>query len=464
MVTLNKKRVGESHALPALAGGFGNVAAQQSNEMQLRRLVMSCILWEDNAYIDGESIANEIAKLVPKVNPITVAQIAIEARFQQKLRHVPLFICREMCKHETHRYLVESTLSQVIHRPDELTEFLAIYWKDNGKKTLAAPAKRGLSKAFQKFNEYQLAKYNRKNEIKLRDVLRLSHPKPLNEVQSGLWKRLLKDELKTPDTWEVSISAAKKEDRKSIWERLITENKLGASAFLKNMRNMTNDGVTPAVIRAGLASLKKDMLLPIDFLKAAKYAPDYTREIESAMLSDMAAWKKLSGKTVLVVDVSSSMGGRLSDKSDFTRMEVACAMTMLISEICDSISVYATAGCDLNRTHQTQKVTPHRGFALSNEILSMAQKLGGGGIFTKQCLDYIKTKEQEVPDRIIVFSDSQDCDLHTTKPEPFGKRNYIIDVATHTHGVNYKGVWTAEIAGWSEHFVNFVLTHECGNN
>ena len=50
-------------------------------------------------------------------------------------------------------------------------------------------------------------KYARDKAIKLRDVIRLAHPKPGSEEQSALWKRLVNDELKTPDTWEVAISA-----------------------------------------------------------------------------------------------------------------------------------------------------------------------------------------------------------------------------------------------------------------
>ena len=64
-------------------------------------------------------------------------------------------------------------------------------------------------------------------------------------------------------------------------------------------------------------------------------------------------------------------------------------------------------------------------------------------------------------DRIIVFSDSQDCDWPDKRiPKPFGRHNYICDVSAHTKGINYKGVWTAEISGWSEHFLTFIASLE----
>ena len=452
MSSINKKNKISSN--DRLAGGFGNYSASQSNEAHLRRCVMTCLLWENNAYIDGVSIAEDIAKLIPTIKPQVVADIAIEARFTQKLRHIPLFLCREMAKLDSHKYLVAETLSKVIHRPDELTEFLSIYWKD-GKVPLSAQVKKGLASAFTKFNEYQLAKYNRKKEVCLKDVLRLCHAKAKDSVQNELWQRLLGDSLKTPDTWEVGLSAAKgEEEKRAVWERLISEKKLGAFAFLKNLRNMISVNVTPSLIREGLATSKKEMILPIDFLKAQKYAPDYTRELENAMLECTSQWKKLPGKTILVVDVSGSMGTRLSNKSEFTRMDAAAAMAVLTAEICESVSIYTTAGSDYKREHKTLKIKPYRGFALSEEILK--DRLGGGGIFTRQCLEYINEQEREIPDRIIIFSDSQDCDLTKKLPKPFGKKNYIVDISSHKNGVNYKGVWTAEISGWSEGFLNFI--------
>ncbi|RTK96140.1 MAG: TROVE domain-containing protein [Neisseriaceae bacterium] len=461
MAAINKNKEKLPNIL--LAGGAGNVSANNSNEMLLRRAVSACMLWEDNAYIDGVSVAKNIADLIPKVDAKIVSDLAIEARFVQKLRHIPLFICREMARHPEHKKLLADTLEKVIHRADELCEFLALYWNDNdGKKSIPKQVKKGLAKAFVKFNEYELAKYNKKNkEIKLSDVLNLCHAKPKDQQQSDLWKRLFKDELKTPDTWEVGLSACKSaEEKKAVWERLIQENKLGATAFLKNLRNMTDSKVNPSVIREGLKNINKNMLVPLDFLKAEKYAPDYSREIEAAMLACASTFKKLPGKTILIVDVSGSMGSQLSRNSEFNRMDTAASMAVLAAELCENVSIYATAGSDSRRIHQTSKVRPYRGFALSKEILSQASKLGGGGIFTKQCLEFIQKEETEVPDRIIVFSDSQDCDNDKSLPKPFGKYNYIVDISSESRGINYNGVWSAEISGWSEGFLKFISESE----
>lgn len=458
-----KTKSSHVYADERLAGGYGPRAAKQSEEMALRRLVMACLLWEDGAYTDGTSVAEQIKTLVPLVPAAIVADMAIEARVKQKLRHVPLLLVREMARHASHRGLVAKTLAEVIRRPDELSEFVSLYWKGNdGKKTLSAQVKKGLAAAFGKFNEYQLAKWNREGkEVKLRDVLFLCHARPGQE-RDQLYKRLIAGTLETPDTWEVGLSAAKTADEKrAVWERLLAEQKLGAFAFLKNLRNMRDVGVSRDAIANGLGSLKPDMLLPLDFLKAAKHAPEWTRELEAAMLSCASTFPKLPGWTVLVVDVSGSMCAQLSSKSEFSRMDAAASMAVLAAEMCEHVSVYATAGSDHARQHATEWLKPVRGFAMSEAILHAANRLGGGGIFTRQCIDFIKEREKTTPDRIIVFSDSQDCDFENhKKPSPFGKHNYIVDVSCHKHGINYAGVWTAEVSGWSEHFLRFIAACE----
>src|SRR5579862_294049 len=230
----------------------GGRARHISPELQLRRSVLACLLWENQFYEDGIEIAGRIAELVPKVEAEKVAALAVEARERMKLRHAPLLLVREMARHATHRGLVAETLERVIQRADELTEFVAIYWKD-GRVPLSAQVKKGLAAAFPKFDEYQLAKYNRGGPIKLRDVLFLSHAKPRDDKQAGVWKKLVWGRLATPDTWEVALSAGA--DKREAWERLLREQKLGGLALLRNLRNMREAGVDESLVLAALGSM-----------------------------------------------------------------------------------------------------------------------------------------------------------------------------------------------------------------
>src|SRR6201982_451568 len=168
----------------------GAPARNLSTELQLRRSVLACLLWESQFYEDGVAIATRIRELVPKVAAEKVAALAVEAREQMKLRHAPLLLVREMARHKTHRAPVSETLARVIQRADELSEFVAIYWKD-GRVPLSSQVKKGMAAAFPKFDQYALAKYDRGGPIKLRDVLSLCHAKPRDAAQAGTWKKLI---------------------------------------------------------------------------------------------------------------------------------------------------------------------------------------------------------------------------------------------------------------------------------
>jgi 60 kDa SS-A/Ro ribonucleoprotein len=182
----------------------GAPAWHTSLELQLRRSVLVCLRGEDQFDECGIEIARRIAELVPKVAAETVAALAVEAREQMKLRLVPLLLAREMARHKVHRGLVAETLARVIQRPDELTEFVAIYWKD-GRVPLSGQVKKGLAAAFPKFDECQLAKYDRGGPIKLRDVLFLCHAKPRDAAQAGVWKKLIWGRLKQRRTDRIEL-------------------------------------------------------------------------------------------------------------------------------------------------------------------------------------------------------------------------------------------------------------------
>lgn len=419
----------------------GAKAQHINHELQLRRSVMACLLWESQFYEDSESIADRITSTIPKVEAGKVASIAIEAREDMKLRHVPLLLVREMARLKSHRHLVASTLSRIIQRPDELTEFLAIYWKEK-RQPLSAQVKKGLAEAFQKFDEYRLAKYNRDGAVKLRDVLFLCHAKAKDTAQDTLWKKLVNNELAVPDTWEVSLSAGK--DKKETWERLISENKLGGLALLRNLRNMQQVGVEEKVIFSALGRIKLDRILPFRFIAAAKYAPQWEAQIEPAMLKCLEGKERLSGKTALLVDGSGSMFGRaISAKSEIDRFEAAAALAILAREVCEQCVVVVFS-------NHAYVVPSRRGFALRDAIRAKAE---GGGTNTQ---DGIMVCAHQGYDRLIILTDEQS---HQSISNPLiGTKGYVINVASYQNGIGY-GAWT-HIDGWSEAVLEYIRTAE----
>ncbi|RTM14123.1 MAG: TROVE domain-containing protein [Bradyrhizobiaceae bacterium] len=427
----------------------GARATRFTPEMELKRALMNCLLWEDQFYEDGVAIADRIRALVPKVAPAKVAQLAIEAREVMKLRHAPLLVIREMARSEKHRALVAETLDRVIQRPDDMTELLAIYWADalgpmqqRKRQPVSAQVKKGLARALTKFDAYQLAKWDRDGAVRIRDVLFLVHAKPKDAEQAKVWKQLVDGELASPDTWEVSLSAGK--SKRETFERLIAERKLGGLALLRNLRLMQTAQVPRETIAGAIEAMRTDRILPYRFITAARYAPDFEPELEAAMLKSVKDHVRLPGRTRLLIDVSGSMFATLSAQSEMTRAEAACGLAILAREICDEVEIFTFS-------NEVVKVPPRRGFALRDAIISSQPH---GGTYLGKAVTEIDRKG----DRLIVFTDEQS---HDQVPEPRA-RGTMVNVASYQHGVGH-GAWT-RVNGFSEAVVAWIAASETALN
>jgi len=277
-------------------------------------------------------------------------------------------------------------------------------------------------------------------QIKLRDVLFLSHAKPKDDEQAELWKRLIDDNLASPETWENKLSRG--EDKKTSWETMLSENKLGALALLRNLRNMLDVNVDESLIKTGLKNMKTDRVLPFRFIPAEKYAPRLSSEIEDTMIRSLKDHEKLSGRTLLLVDVSGSMSwGSVSNKSEMTSMDAAAALAILVKEIAEDVRVFAfNTNC--------WEVANRKGFALRDAII----KNSGGGTYLGSAINKMN---QINHDRLIVFTDEQSAD---NVPDPVAKKSYMVNVAANKNGVGY-GKWI-HIDGFSEAVVDYILEYE----
>ncbi len=390
----------------------GAVAQKVDAKSELRRTVLTCLLWEDAFYEKGNDIAKRIAALAAENKPEVVAALAREARGKMQLRHAPLFLTRELARRKGVGPLVAETLEDVIQRADELGEFVALYWKEK--------------------------------KLKLRDVLFLCHAKPKDEAQATLWKKLVENTLEPPDTWEVALSAGK--DKRENFERLLREGQLGGMAVLRNLRLMLASGVDPKLIRERLDK-GVARALPFRFVTAARHASKLEDALEKAMLKGIAGLDKLAGSTGLVVDVSGSMNYKLAKKGEPTRMDAAAGLAILLREKAEdfSIATFSDACVEL---------PPRRGFALQDAIVGSQAH---SGTYLKRALTQLHEKQEwRELERLIVITDEQSHDgiLRAWTP-----RAYVVNVAPYKHGVSYGNGWT-HIDGWSERIVDYIAAAE----
>lgn len=428
-------RLNTAQAKPKIYTHEGAPAKYVNAEAQLRRSVLSCLLWEKQFYEGGQSIADRITALADECSKEVVGSLAMEARNRFHLRHAPLLLLDALIRKGGAG--VADVIAGSIERADEMAELLAIYWR-NGRKPIPKQLQRGLAKAFGKFDEYQLAKYDRDGAVRLRDVLFLSHAKPETPEREALYKRVADKALTAPDTWEVSLSGGA--DKRETFERLLKEGRLGYLALLRNLRNMADSGVDTDLVRDAIIARKgAGRVLPFRYVAAARACPQFEPWIDQALCEAINTGPSLTGKTAVLVDVSGSMDMRLSAKSDLNRMDAAAALASVVS---GDVRVFTFS-------HQVVEVPPRRGMAGVDAVIKSQPH---GGTYLGQAVSLLNAQVKH--DRLIVITDEQS---HDRVPDPVAKRAYMINVASYQNGVGY-GKWT-HIDGFSESVLRFI--QEC---
>lgn len=350
----------------------------------------------------------DLAKKVSEKDPEYILKLASYARHDLHLRSVPMLLIGEASQLKPCRPYLTKWTPSIISRADEICELIAYVRNKFGRNAITSnnQLKKGIASSFARFNEYDFAKYNRKGSVKLKDALRICHPK-----HSELYKKIIDDTLETPDTWEVLISNPQSKglkSKKEAWEYLIKENKLGYMATLRNLRNLIENEIDPKVLDKALKfisdpeAVKKSRQLPFRFLSAYRQIQEPRKvldAIETALELSVKNIPRLDGTTYIAADVSGSMETSLSDKSSVTLEDVACLMAAMADKFCEDpiVSVFASE-------HKLAKLTSRSSILDNTEKLKAIQ--AGGSTNGYLAIEYLTDNKKKV-DRIMVFTDME---------------------------------------------------------
>lgn len=461
---------------------YGNQTRELTAYEKLQRSAINCLLWEDTFYEDGESIADRIKTYMKQVTPEQARSVLKEAKVNNKLRHMPLFLLVNMAKNG---YLTAEDVANTITRVDDMSELLSLYWstdwKDStgntvkNKHTVPKSIVKGIQKALPKFDEYQLAKYRGdRYDVSLKTVIKMTHPKPENAEMEALWGRAINGNLATPDTWEVGLTNCHTPaEKKEFWTRMLTEktekgfNKLGALALIRNLRNMQSVNVDEDNIRSALGSASMSKILPFQLVTAARYAPQLEDVLETKLLESIDSMEKLEGDTVVLLDTSGSMRSPLSGKGETTCQDVAASMGAIIRGVCNKSIIYTF--------QEDIQIVPsgRKGFAL----IDCVRRAPSGGTSVIDCTNdairlYKESHNGKYPARVIVVTDEQTNSDGTGRSWrrgatvkldnlPSNCNGYIINVGTYENGVGYNNSCNyVHINGWSENVLKYISSYE----
>lgn len=222
-----------------------------------------------------------------------------------------------------------------LRRPDELMDIVGYYAISSGQSlnqiVLTNPLRLALKARLEKFSEYQLAKYKGTGDFNLYDLVNITHPK------SEAITKLMNGTLKPADTWEVELS--KNGNTKESWTRLLAEEKLGALATIRNLRNMLNVGVDPTKY---LKTINWKDVFPFQAIQALDVLANegisngsiYDVIMENVKTSFKNIAECYEGKIAIGVDLSGSMyGTQVSNLSVLDRAKMAIYYGELLREI-----------------------------------------------------------------------------------------------------------------------------------
>lgn len=404
-----------------LAGGQ---AYKQSDKLALVSLLLTSFV-NDQFYRKTDQTLTELRNLINKIEDKSfLAKAAIYARDNFGMRSISHAVAGELTSHISGQEWSKSFYDKVVVRVDDMAEIMSYYLMCKTNKSnpkFPNSLKKGFAKAFDKFDGYQLSKYmGNTKDIKLIDIVNLVHPVPTEKNKTAL-ELLVKGELKNTETWEAKLShagqvAQNEEDLSNLkseaWSELIETKKIGYFALLRNLRNILEQ--SPKSVSKACEMLidenliRKSRVLPFRFatayeeiskLNSNKETREVLVAINTALEKSVVNVPKLEGETLVVLDVSGSMGGRPSDIASLF------ASILLKSNNCDIITFANSAS--------------YKGYNPADSLLTIRNgfRFSGGGTNIRS----VFTTANKAYDNIIILSDFQAWIGHTTPVGEFNK-------------------------------------------
>ena len=338
------------------------VGAKESTAQSFKN-VKSCIA-EDGVRVVNRIMEYSLAGRAPKNDPAVVA-LALCAVYGNEATVAAAYdALPKVCRIGTHLFLFVSILNSLGKWNAAAKRGVAKWYTNRGVDKLAV----------------QLLKYQQRNGWAHRDVLRLAHVKPQNDLQSNLFRYAVKGELPfgaaVPQLL-VDFEYLKRDPDKKTVLRLIRENDLiswemvptqfmkdpevleallqnmGLTAMIRKLGAMSSYGVI-APMSTGLKmvlqklgdveQLKKARVHPLTILQAMKqYTVGHGEKgsltwranaqvvdaLDTAFYDAFAAAEKTDENYLVGVDISGSMfGANVNGSPNLTAAEVAAVMAM----------------------------------------------------------------------------------------------------------------------------------------
>jgi len=377
--------------------GGSYYASEQSLTLKNAKNVVACAQ-KDGARTVVEIVQISEAGRAPKNDPAVFALAVCLAYGDDKTKQLVCEALPRVCRIGTHLFHFTEAVSDMRGWGKMLRMAIASWYASKSVKDLA----------------FQVVKYQQRDGWSHKDLLRLAHVHPENDVVSGIYEWICRDKADAEKFAETEAKliwaavSAKSMDKDSVIE-LIKNNGLpreavptqylkdrdiwaamlptmGLTAIIRNLANMTRYGLitqgtseeTGFIINRirNKESLKKARVHPIQILSALKtysggtgirgrgvdYAPNQrvVDALDEAFYKAFDNIKPTGKRYLLALDVSGSMsGGEIAGVPGLTPRVASAAMAMVTLAAEEDVQTIAfTCGADSEASYYNRSVYP----------------------------------------------------------------------------------------------------------
>lgn len=464
----------------------GYAAYSLADELRLISM-LNTVRIEAQAYRTENQVMTELRDLIERIglkDPYFVAQAIVYSRCKgegmRAINHLaaallaPFISGQEYAKRFYGLWNKKEDRGGCIYRPDDMSEIKDVYSALN-KGTLSNSMKKGFAASLEALDTYLLTKY-KKTVI---DIANLVHPNPTkstatvkdeNGNEVNVLNALMNGINVIADTWETAQAEAGQEVAKAVregkltkekaaevlkeakadnWASLLTDNKLGILAALRNIRAIMNNSTVRGATVKQLCSLlsdgvaiRKGLIMPYQIDTAYEVVRNEVnssieqRDILSALLKGYEAAvpnlkAALPGKTCVLLDCSGSMHTACVEKRNgkWERMRnaTACEKAGLIAA-----TIAKATNADIVRFGSRAEFAQ---YDPNENVFNLGKELSNcnmGGTSIAMAFNKINGKQY---DRIILLSDNEANTGNTS----FAYKNYLrsVNVSPYVYCIDF---------------------------
>jgi hypothetical protein len=442
----------------------GGAGYTRDIKSELFLLAVTNMVGEDTFYEKADKRDDRFLQLVhaaTKQDPDWVASLVPYLRGVLNMRSAAIVTAAESALARRDGTNLEPTVpvrkmvSDAMLRADEPAEFIA-YWKQRTRKaTLPGGVQRGVADAVARlYTERAALKYDGTHgQWRMADVVPLAKPTPVGPWQADLFdyladRRYRRETVRVTDrlpvisayravmampagerrawlledparlraagmTWE-ELSSLGPMDR-GAWEAVIPS--MGYMALLRNLRNFDEAGVSDEVAErvarklADPQEVARSRQLPMRFYSAYVAAPSlrWGHALEKALTAALANVPALPGRTLVLVDTSTSMNEGFSKDGTVKRWDAAALFGIALGQRCASADVVSFSS--MRRYWGDRPAANTKAFPLARgeSLLRAVGRWRDGGWFLGGGTDTALALREEFAghDRVVIVTDEQ---------------------------------------------------------